>query len=185
MPEFFIISGPNGAGKTTAAKTILPETLGIKEFVNADEIARGLSPFNPEDVSFEAGRIMLNRIHQLFNEKKDFSIETTLSSKTYFPLITEMKKKGYTLTLIFLWLSNVEVAISRVAKRVSEGGHNIPKDVIVRRYNRGLINLKKYFPLVDNWFVYDNSFGEYELIAMKTNKEQKIINFDTWQKILP
>jgi predicted ABC-type ATPase len=185
MPEFFIISGPNGAGKTTAAKTILPETLGIKEFVNADEIARGLSPFNPEQVSFEAGRIMLNRIYQLMKDKKDFSIETTLSSKTYFPLIREMKKKGYTLTLIFLWLSNVHVAISRVAKRVSEGGHNIPKDVIERRYNRGLINLKKYFSLVDNWFVYDNSFGEYELIAMETNKEQKIINFDTWQKILP
>jgi predicted ABC-type ATPase len=140
MPELFIISGPNGAGKTTAAKTILPETLGIKEFVNADEIARGLSPFNPEKASFEAGRIMLNRIRQLMKDKRDFSIETTLSSKTYFPLIREMKKKGYTLTLIFLWLSNVEIAKSRVAKRVSEGGHNIPKDVIERRYNRGLIN---------------------------------------------
>jgi predicted ABC-type ATPase len=184
MPDLYIISGPNGAGKTTAAKTILPETLGIKEFVNADEIARGLSPFNPEGASFEAGRIMLNRIHQLFKEKKSFSIETTLSSKTYLPLIKEMKQKGYTITLIFLWLRNVEIAKYRVAKRVSEGGHNIPVDVIERRYKRGLLNLEKYLSLVDSWFVYDNTLGQYELIAMELKKSKKIINFDTWQKIL-
>jgi predicted ABC-type ATPase len=184
MPDLFIIAGPNGAGKTTAARTILPETLGIKEFVNADEIARGLSPFNPEGVSFEAGRIMLNRIHQLFTERKDFSIETTLSSKNYFAIIKEMKGMGYAVTLIFLWLRNVEIAKYRVAKRVSEGGHNIPPDVIERRYVRGLQNLEKYCSLADSWFVYDNSLGEYELIAKEYNKEKVIANFDTWKKIL-
>jgi predicted ABC-type ATPase len=183
MPDIFIIAGPNGAGKTTAAKTILPEVLGIKEFVNADEIARGLSPFNEEAVAFEAGRIMLERIHQLINEQKDFSFETTLSAKTYLSLIKEVKQKGYSVTLIFLWLSSVEVAKQRVAKRVSEGGHNIPALTIERRYERGLKNLEKYMKVSDAWYLYDNTSGLYELIAKQINNEKIIFNFDTWQKI--
>ena len=175
MPQLFIIAGPNGAGKTTAAKTILPETLAIKEFVNADEIARGLSPFNPDGVSFEAGRIMLKRIQQLVTEKKDFAIETTLSLKSYMRLIKDVQQKDY----------NADIAKFRVAKRVAEGGHNIPLDVIHRRYLRGLQNLKGYISIVDAWFVYDNSRGEYELIAKKSGETKEIINFETWQRILP
>ena len=185
MPQLFIIAGPNGAGKTTAAKTILPETLAIKEFVNADEIARGLSPFNPDGVSFEAGRIMLKRIQQLITEKKDFAIETTLSLKSYMRLIKDVQQKDYIVTLLFLWLNNADIAKFRVAKRVAEGGHNIPLDVIHRRYLRGLQNLKGYISIVDAWFVYDNSRGEYELIAKKSGETKEIINFETWQRILP
>lgn len=119
MPNIYIIAGPNGAGKTTAAKIIFPETLGITEFVNADEIARGLSPFNWDGVTFEAGRIMIKRIHQLLNEEKNFAFETTLSAKNYFKFITGAKENGYIITLIYLWLNNVGVAKQRVAKKSS------------------------------------------------------------------
>lgn len=152
MPNLYIIAGPNGAGKTTAAKTILPEILNVKEFVNADEIARGLSPFNPEAVAFEAGRIMRARIHQLIKLNRDFSFETTLSAKNYLALIKELKEKGYFVTLLFLWLRNVEIAKRRVAKRVEEGGHNIPGEVIERRFWRGLKNLTAYLDSVDAWY---------------------------------
>jgi predicted ABC-type ATPase len=129
MSKLYIIAGCNGAGKTTASYTILPEILDCREFVNADEIAKGLSPFQPEKVAFEAGRIMLHRIQELINGKVDFAFETTLSSKTYLHTIKQAKSTGYEIVLIFFWLESVELAKSRVRKRVSEGGHNIPEDI--------------------------------------------------------
>jgi predicted ABC-type ATPase len=183
MQDIYILAGPNGAGKTTAAKTVFPETLKIIEFVNADEIAKGLSPFNWEDVAFESGRIMIKRIHQLSHEKKDFGLETTLSSKNYLKFIETVKQNGYNVTLVFLYLNNVDIAQQRVAKRVSEGGHNIPIDVVERRYYRGLKNLKSYFNVVNNWYCYDNSNGQYELIAKKTGDKKTIINFEIWNRI--
>ena len=184
MPELFIIAGPNGAGKTTAASTILPEILNITEFVNADEIAKGLSPFNPEGVAFEAGRIMLKRINQLIKEKKDFAFETTLSAKSYIQLLKSAIKDGYVVSLIFFWLNSLEIAKNRVAERVLLGGHNIPEDIIERRYHRGIINLPLFLETVTNWYVYDNSKGEYEQVAKSLNNEKKIINFEVWQKVL-
>jgi predicted ABC-type ATPase len=150
MPTVYIIAGPNGAGKTTAAKTIFPEILNIVEFVNADEIARGLSPFNPDGVAFEAGRIMLNRMNQLIKDQKDFAFETTLATKSYIRLVERFRLHNYSVVLIFLWLNSDEIAKLRVRKRVSEGGHNIPEDVIERRYARGLINLKIFLGIVDD-----------------------------------
>ena len=140
MPNLYIIAGCNGAGKTTASYTILPELLNCKEFVNADEIAKGLSPFQPEKVSFEAGRIMLYRIRELLSQKKDFAFETTLSTRSYVRLIKKAKEEGYKITLIFFWLKSVDFAIERVKSRVAKGGHDIPEAVIKRRYIRGLEN---------------------------------------------
>ena len=140
-PKLYIIAGCNGAGKTTASFTILPEILDCKEFVNADEIAKGLSPFQPEKVSFEAGRIMLNRINELLSEEKNFAFETTLSTKIYKHKIIEAKRKGCKTILLFFWLQNIELAKERVKTRVAEGGHNIDSEVIERRYIKGIKNL--------------------------------------------
>ena len=139
--NLYIIAGCNGAGKTTASFTILPEILDCKEFVNADEIAKGLSPFQPEKVSFEAGRIMLKRINELLETNENFAFETTLATKSYKSKIAEAKSKNYSVTLLFFWLQNVELAIERVKTRVIEGGHNIETEVIKRRYINGIKNL--------------------------------------------
>lgn len=166
--KLYIIAGCNGAGKTTASFTILPEILDCKEFVNADEIAKGLSPFQPEKVSFEAGRIMLNRINELISEHKNFAFETTLSTKIYKSKITEAKHKGYRVILLFFWLQNIELAKERVKTRVSEGGHNIDSEVIERRYIRGIKNLFDiYLPIVDGAFIFDNSEVKHQLLADK------------------
>lgn len=166
--KLYIIAGCNGAGKTTASFTILPEILDCKEFVNADEIAKGLSPFQPEKVSFEAGRIMLNRINELISENENFAFETTLSTKSYKNKIIESKEKEYRVTLLFFWLQSIELAKERVKIRVSEGGHNIAPEVIERRYTRGIKNLFDiYLPIVDGALIFDNSEGKHELLADK------------------
>jgi predicted ABC-type ATPase len=176
--RLYIIAGCNGAGKTTASFTILPEILDCREFVNADEIARGLSPFQPEKVAFEAGRIMLNRINELLLAKKNFAFETTLSTKSYKNKIIEAKESGYQTTLLFFWLQSADIAKERVRTRVLEGGHHIEADVIERRYIRGITNLFDiYLPIIDGAFIFDNSFGEHELIADKeANGNLKILN---------
>ena len=166
--NLYIISGCNGAGKTTASFNILPDLLDCKEFVNADEIARGLSPFQPEKVSIEAGRLMLKRIDELIDSNQDFSFETTLSTKSFINTIDNAKSKGYYVTLIFFWLESIQLAKDRVQKRVSEGGHNIEPNVIDRRYKAGIKNLfKLYFDKVDSLLIYDNSKAKSELIAEK------------------
>jgi predicted ABC-type ATPase len=166
--KLYIIGGCNGAGKTTASFNILPELLDCKEFVNADEIARGLSPFQPEKVSIEAGRIMLKRIEELIKSDQDFSFETTLSSRSFANTIELAKSKGYFVTLVFFWLDSIELAKDRVRKRVSEGGHHIDEVVIERRYKAGLKNLfHLYCQRVDSVLLYDNSNIESILIAEK------------------
>lgn len=170
--NIYIIAGCNGAGKTTASFTILPEIIECKEFVNADEIARGLSPFQPEKVSFESGRIMINRINELLKDNESFAFETTLSTRSYKNKILQAKKQGYTVTLLFFWLNNIELAKERVRIRVIEGGHNIPKDVIERRYLKGIYNLFDiYLPIIDGALIFDNSYGKHELIAQKLSEE--------------
>lgn len=166
--NLYIISGCNGAGKTTVSYTILPEIIECKEFVNADEIAKGLSPFQPEKVAFESGRIMINRINELLKENESFAFETTLSTRSYRNKIIQAKKQGYTVTLLFFWLNNIELAKERVRIRVKEGGHNIPEKVIERRYLKGIYNLFDiYLPIIDGALIFDNSFGKHELIAHK------------------
>lgn len=171
--NLYIIAGCNGAGKTTASYTILPEIIECKEYVNADEIAKGLSPFQPEKVAFEAGRIMINRINELLTNGNTFAFETTLSTRSYRQKIERAKKKGYNTTLLFFWLKNIELAKERVATRVLEGGHNIPPDVIERRYLKGIQNLFNiYLPIVDSAFIFDNSYGNPELIAQQALGEK-------------
>lgn len=169
----YIIGGCNGAGKTTASFNILPDLLNCKEFVNADEIARGLSPFQPESVSIKAGRLMLKRIDELINSNQDFSFETTLSTKSFTNTIENARSKGYYVTLIFFWLESIELAKDRVRKRVSEGGHNIEIDVIERRYKAGIKNLfSLYCNKVDSLLIYDSSKAESELIAEKEIEDE-------------
>jgi predicted ABC-type ATPase len=178
--KLYIIAGCNGAGKTTASFTILPEILDCKEFVNADEIAKGLSPFQPEKVAFEAGRIMLHRISELLLENENFAFETTLSTKSYKSKITEAQERGYRVILLFFWLQSIELAKERVSTRVLEGGHNIEPFVIERRYLRGIKNLFEiYLPIVDAAFIFDNSEVKHDLVADKQiNTELNIVNFD-------
>ena len=176
--NLYIVAGCNGAGKTTASYTILPEIIECKEFVNADEIAKGLSPFQPETVSFEAGRIMINRINDLLEENENFAFETTLSTRSYKNKVLKAKEQGYTVTLLFFWLNNIELAKERVKTRVKEGGHNIPEDVIERRYLKGIYNLFDiYLPIVDSALIFDNSYGKHELIAHKIG-DDKITKID-------
>lgn len=168
--NLYIIAGCNGAGKTTASYNILPSILDCKEFINADEIARGLSPFQPEKVSFEAGKIMINRIDELMNKKIDFAFETTLSTKSFRHTVVKAQKLDYIVTLLFFWLNNIQLAKDRVSTRVSEGGHNIPENIIERRYKRGLKNLFEiYLPICNNTMVFDNSNQITKLIFSKVN----------------
>lgn len=164
-PILYIISGCNGAGKTTASYNVLPEILQCDEFVNADEIAKGLSPFKPEDMAITAGRLMLERIDELLGNKTTFAIETTLATRSYINLIRRAQSIGYDVNLLFFWIESPEMACERVARRVSEGGHNIPAATIERRYWLGLKNLVNIFmPIVNFWSIFDNN-TETTLVA--------------------
>jgi predicted ABC-type ATPase len=184
MPNLYIISGCNGAGKTTASFTVLPEMLECKEFVNADEIARGLSPFQPESVAIQAGKIMLLRIEELLSQQKDFAIETTLTTRSYLQTIKKAQQLGYHVTLLFFWLNDVRLAIERVAVRVQEGGHHIPENVIERRYSKGIFNLNLFTSIADYWVLIDNSLGTMEFVAEGNfDKEKTIFVKESWFKL--
>ncbi len=177
MANLYVISGCNGAGKTTASYSILPDMLNCKEFVNADEIAKGLSPFQPDKVAIEAGRIMLNRIKDLVNHNVDFAFETTLATKYYAQLIKKAQLNGYFVTLVYLWLNSPELAVERVRNRVISGGHGIPEDVICRRYLAGINNLSKlYLPICDYWLLIDNSEPPFQIIAEGSKNDDIEVN---------
>lgn len=175
--NLFIISGCNGAGKTTTSYSVLPNLLNCRQFVNADEIAKGLSPFDPESVAIQAGKLMLSRIEELLLADETFSIETTLATRSYAQLVKRAQKKGYKVTLLYFWLNSPELATMRVARRVREGGHNIPRDVIFRRYKNGLKNLVEIFvPIVDSWMMLDNGVEPREIIAEGDMNGIKVFN---------
>ena len=176
LPKLYIIAGCNGAGKTTASFTILPEVLNCKEFINADEIAKGLSPFQPESVAMQAGRIMLARMDELLQKGETFAFETTLATKSYKQKIEWAQANGYEVTLLFFWLDSPNIAKERVAQRVAEGGHNIPLETIERRYYNGIANLFTiYIDMVDICYIFDNSEGRKELIAQKERHKDIVI----------
>jgi len=185
VKNLVVIGGPNGAGKTTAAVRLLPDSLDIREFVDADAIARGLSPFNPEANAVAAGRVMLQRLRDLAGAGENFAFETTCSGQTQLRLLQECRNMGYQLTLLFLWLPSVHIAIARVANRVAQGGHSIPMDVIVRRYHAGLRNmLHRYLPAVDTASIYDNSGASPVLIAERKPDSHFIVHDATrWAMI--
>ncbi|MDJ0713105.1 MAG: zeta toxin family protein [Prochloraceae cyanobacterium] len=176
MTNLYVIGGANGSGKTTVARRLLPSFSANFEYINADEIAAGLSPFNPESVAILAGRLMLERLEFISSSGVDFAFETTLAARTFVSFLRKCKAKGYTINLIYFWLRSPELAIERVARRVESGGHNIPEEVIRRRYDRGRRNLSKlYLPVCDRWIVYDNSSSSPELIAASLSDRQPII----------
>ena len=166
QPTVVVIAGPNGAGKSTAAPYLLKQALDIREFVNADQIAAGLSAYSPETVAFEAGRIMLKRLHDLAAAKVNFAFESTLSSRTFALFLTRCKAQGYRVQIFYVALPSAELAVNRVALRVKLGGHNIPQADIERRFQRSLHNLHTlYLPLTDRWTVLDNASGTLKPIA--------------------
>ncbi|SEB22468.1 Predicted ABC-type ATPase [Pedobacter hartonius] len=184
MPNLYIISGCNGAGKTTASYTILPEILDCREFINADNIAAELSPLNPESVALESGRKMLKRIDELVREGIDFAIETTLSTRSYVSLVKNVQAAGYKVSLLYFWLSSADVAIKRVAQRVSEGGHDIPSETIIRRYYRGISNLYNlYMPICDEWTLVNNMNLAPEVVAKSDAFGKMIFNNELWDSI--
>jgi predicted ABC-type ATPase len=162
--KIVIIAGPNGAGKTTFAREFLPNEAGCPIFVNADLIAAGIAPFRPETVAFRAGRLMLQEIARHTAERRSFAFETTLSGRTYAPMIDRWREQGYIVKLIFLSLALPDEAVARVAIRVRQGGHNIPVDTILRRFESGLTHFRETYRLrVNFWQLYDNS-GEAPLL---------------------
>ena len=176
-PSLYIIAGCNGAGKTTASFNVLPHILDCKEFVNADEIAKGLSPFAPGSVAIQAGKLMLQRIETLLAEGISFAIETTLATRSYMTLVKRAQAKGYTVQLLFFWLESPVVACERVARRVKEGGHDIPKRTIYHRYSLGLDNLFGIFmPIVDYWALYDNNLQTTLIADSESVIDEKLFN---------
>lgn len=185
MPRLYIISGCNGAGKTTASYSLLPEMLDCKEFVNSDEFAKGLSPFDPSKASIQASRYMLQKIRYLLKRGKDFAVETTLATRTLLKTAKMAQAAGYTVTLLYFWLNSPDLAVERVRARVEAGGHNIPEDTIRRRYATGIyyfFNL--YAPICERWILADNSQIPFRVIADGSKNE--IINMrdeETFAKI--
>jgi len=184
MPSIYIIAGCNGAGKTTAAYNLLPGVFNTVEFINADEIAKGLSPFNPEGVAIQAGKIMIERIKYLTENKMDFAFETTLSGLRHLRFLKLAKQQGYNIILLFIWLNSIELAKERVKVRVNKGGHNIEEKIIERRYLKGHDNLQRYLAEADDWYIYDNSETEYQLIAKSIANKKDVFNFEVFQKIM-
>jgi len=183
-PRVIVFAGPNGAGKTTHAEPIL-RTLGIETFVNADFIARGLSGLNTEAVAFEAGRIMLRRLRQLARDGEDFGFESTLSSRTFAPFLRDLKRHGYGVSLFYFSLRSAALAVRRVKLRVQLGGHNVPADIVKRRFSRSIANFFcLYQPLLDEWTLFDNSTdGEARFVASHNGTQLKIEDERTWLRI--
>lgn len=177
IKEVIVVGGPNGAGKTSWAIRNLSSIVNVREFVNADEIARGLSPLNPEGSSLAAGRMMIERLHELAATKEDFAFETTCSGRGHLRFLKACRAEGYRVTLVFLWLPSAAAARARVARRVSQGGHNISDAVIVRRHKLGLHNMRRhYLPLADIAYIYDNSDDAGTLVAEKRLDGELVIH---------
>ncbi len=157
-PSVVVLGGPNGSGKSTAAPRLLRGSLKVDEFVNADTLAQGLSAFRPEEVALEAGRITLGRLDELASQHRSFAFESTLASQSLARRLTALKREGYNVHVLYLWLPDVGLAIARVAERVRAGGHNVPEDAVRRRYQRGRRNFfTLYRGIADRWRVYDAS----------------------------
>ena len=185
MPRLYIISGCNGAGKTTASYSLLPEMLECSEFVNSDEFAKGLSPFDPSKASIQASRYMLMKIRYLLQRNRDFAVETTLATRTLMKTVEMAHNAGYTVTLLYFWLKSPEMAIERVKARVEAGGHDIPEETIRRRYRVGInYFFHQYAPVCERWILADNSQIPFRVIAEGTKDE--VINIrdeDTFARI--
>jgi predicted ABC-type ATPase len=183
-PNLYIIAGPNGSGKTTFVKKFLPLYVNCLNFVNADLIASGLSPFSPEAAAIKAGKLMLEEIRRFWRQRADFAFETTLSGKAYVKLLKEMKESGYRIHLYFLWLRDSQLSLGRVTERVHMGGHDVPKRTILRRFDRGLYNLfHLHKPFLDSWLLFDNSADSPRVIAQEEDGKLAVIDSNLYQEI--
>ncbi len=178
QPTVYVVAGPNGAGKTTFATSFLPGFVYCREFVNADLIAAGLSPFDPDSQAVTAGRLMLQRIDELVHAKQTFGFETTLAGRAYATRLKRMKlARGYRVILIFVWLPSETVAISRVAERVKEGGHNIPTDTVKRRYHQGIRNFRNlYRNIADAWYILDGTRQPPDTVCFGDSENTEVIH---------
>lgn len=184
-PNVYIIAGPNGAGKTTFAREFLPTYAKCPNFVNADLIAEGVSPFSPEAAAFRAGRMMLDEIEFLARRGADFGFETTLSGRTHLTLISDLKRRRYLVHLFFLWVPTVELALSRVKGRVMKGGHDVPAAVVYRRFRRSITNFfRRYRALADTWILFDNSAATPDIIAFEKDRKLRIIRKELYDRLL-
>lgn len=183
MKDIVILGGPNGAGKTTAARTFVPK-FSPCEFVNADELARNVMAASTSSRNLSAARLMISRIRQLIQTGTSFSFETTCAGRSYLPLLERCKSDGWRVTLYYLWLASPGLSESRVKLRVELGGHDIPKDVIHRRYRLGLWNMRhRYLPLADNAAIYDNGDQGRILIAEKELGRLVVHDQQRWSRI--
>lgn len=184
QPNLYVVAGPNGAGKSTFARLFLPEYADCREFVNADLIAAGLSPFNPESLAIQAGRLMLERIESLAEARVDFGFETTLAGKSWLPLLLRLRERGYRLHLFFLWVPGPELALNRIEERVRAGGHSVPEEVVRRRLTRGLRNFfQVYTPIFDAWAVFDSSRKTPELLALSVSDLRLVFDRELFARI--
>lgn len=183
MPRLYIIAGPNGAGKTTFAREFLPHYARCSNFVNADLIASGLSPFSPSNVHIKAGKLLLAGIDDFIAQKADFAFETTLAGRTYVNLIKEARSKGYCIHVFFLWIPDMVLAKERIKQRVRQGGHHVPDADVKRRLDRSLKNFfDLYLPLVDTWDIFDNSGMAPVWIVKFNDKRLHIIDKALYQR---
>ena len=183
-PSLYVIAGPNGAGKTTFAKEFLPHYAKCNNFVNADLIAQGLSPFSPAAAGIKAGRLLLKQIRDFSRQHADFAFETTLSGKTYAALLQQLKRRGYAIHLFFLWIPSVELALVRIKERVAKGGHGVPVMDVRRRFGRSTQNfLNVYRPLFDSWMVFNTSIAPPTLIAKEEGGKLTVADADVFAKI--
>ena len=184
-PSIYVIAGPNGVGKTTFAREFLPNYANCRNFINADLIAQGMAPFSPETAAFRAGKLMLTEIDLLAQRRADFGFETTLSGRSYLRLIGRLKNQGYAVHFFFLWLSSVDLALSRIKGRVSEGGHDVPEADVRRRFDRSIKNfLVLYRALADSWFLFDNSLRTPSVIALEEQGRLRIMKPDAYDTLV-
>lgn len=184
-PQCYVIAGPNGAGKTTFARDFLPHYVHCLEFVNPDLIALGLSPFDAKRAGPAAGRVVLQRIHDLAKAKHDFAMETTLSGRTYVPLLRGIREGGHQIHMFYLWLPTPEMSLQRVADRVKRGGHDVPKADVRRRFPRTLNNLfNLYWFLLDSLYFFDASNVEPSLIFEQVEGRVQIYQQEKYEKIM-
>jgi predicted ABC-type ATPase len=175
--ELYIIAGPNGAGKTTFAREFLPKYADCRNFVNADLIAQGMAPFSPETAALRAGRMMLDEIQSFAKKRVSFAFETTLSGRSHMALLRRLNAEGYEIHLFFLWLKSVDLALSRVRERVSRGGHDVPEQIIRRRFERSMRNfLLHYRQSAHVWTLFDNSGETPRVVALGKDEKVRIIN---------
>lgn len=183
--DLYVIAGPNGVGKTTFATTFLPKYADCANFINADLIAKGMSPFSPQAAAIRAGRLVLSEINYFAERRASFAFETTLSGRSYLQSLENLKKCGYGVHIFFLWVKDVDVSVSRVQDRVRKGGHDVPETDIRRRFDRSIRNfIREYQSLADTWYLFDNSAREPALVAFEKKGRLRIIEKESYESLI-